>query len=96
MPKDESQDYHYVVSAAIRHKTSRLIVCGVRHFDFLMHQTLEAIYGEDNYKGADFEQGFVTSKGEYLTREQAYELALSNKQYLRRLPKLKLYSEDLY
>lgn len=84
-----------IVCAAIRHSNGS-IICGPRHFDALMRSQIFARKQGEEWRGA--EQGFVNQFGEFLTREQAYEIADTNGQHLHgegydgRL----LFSEDLY
>ncbi len=74
-----------------------LIVTGVRHYDKLMHQQINAL---DEYywscKIAE-EQGFVDN-GNFLTREEALRVALLEDQVRRSCggDTFKLFSENLY
>ncbi|MCL6651045.1 hypothetical protein A6R70_01940 [Agrobacterium rubi] len=77
-PTGEGQP-RYVVCAAIRLKTG-LVICGPRHFDDIMVGVLTALYGEywdkgipDDLKGA--EQGFIDQRRNYLTRQEAWQIA---------------------
>ena len=69
------------------------IVLGVRHFDRLMSETIETMGIND----LDFEEGFITNKGRYITRQEAMQLAIANNQ-IRRIVSddIQLYSENLY
>lgn len=101
-----------VVSAAIRFtyldaagQRKELGVTGVRHFDALMVAQIEAagISTRDPLEAAIHQrdkgiQGFVDNCYNFLSRAEAYELALEAGQILNG-PKtglLKLFSEDLY
>lgn len=83
-----------VVCAAIRSANGHLIL-GVRHYDLLMIKTLDNTKDPDEFLhriGDD--QGFIDNLGQYLTREEAYEVAAAAGQLT---PNLRcLYSEDLY
>ena len=68
-----------IVCAAIKHRHSGIIVCGVRHFDSIMRSILETL--RLGYSG--WEQGFVDQKGKFLTREEAWTIA-DNALQLRR------------
>ena len=89
-----------VVCAAIRDKKTGAIILGVRHFDRLMHKAIDAQGGD--WKGA--EQGFVDNQGEFISREEAWQLAAIRGQVLRLVGNQKsitedghdLYSENLY
>lgn len=82
-----------VVCSATYLKSGRIIV-GVRHFDRFMRNTIKDL-GEDTI---DAEQGFVDQYGNFLTREEAWEVASRAGQIIRRVggDEGKLYSENLY
>lgn len=63
----------YIVSAAMLMKDG-LIVPGVRHFSPDMRAILFRIYGE-GYHLKVKEQGFINTKGEFLSREDAWVAA---------------------
>ena len=67
-----------VVSAAML-MDDGLIVPGVRHFSPDMRAVLHLIYG-DGYHLKVTEQGFIDSKGTFLTRAQAYTVAAAQGQ----------------
>jgi hypothetical protein len=71
---------HRVVAAAIRldEHFPGLVVCGVRHFDGFMIAQLDALGIE---KAFAHEQGFIDNKFEFLTREQAWSVALAAFQF---------------
>lgn len=84
----------YVVCAANKNKESDRIICGARHWDNIMRsQKLET----ETFRGWD--QGFINQFGEFLTREEAWEIAVKQKQ-IRHLcydgQTGTLYSENLY
>lgn len=82
-----------VVCAAIR-KGARTIL-GARHFDNRMHEQIVASEGHDFWREAD--QGFIDQFGEFMTREEAWEVAEARGQILRECSSPgALYSENLY
>ncbi len=87
-----------IVCAANKYPSGR-IVLGVRHFDSLMHSVLR---DSDFISPGRFEvQGFVDNKGEFLTRTEAWQVALEAGQIMRRCggdtaEGGTLYSENLY
>jgi hypothetical protein len=82
-----------IVCAAIRDLTGN-IICGPRHFDSVMHNQLAKM---TSYT-APFEQGFVDQRGEFLTRHEAWVVAVESGQIIRRVggDESKLFSENLY
>jgi len=85
-----------VVCAAIRHKQTQLVLCGARHFDYIMLNHIS----ETELEGwADADQGFIDQWGNFLTRQEAYIIAERQGQLTAQgAPHTKgiLYSEDLY
>lgn len=83
----------WVVCEAIRHE-SGLIICGARHRDPVMRAQAEA--SGLNWKGC--EQGFINQFAEFLTREEALEVAKASGQPLNLdyCSGNKLFSEGLY
>lgn len=76
-----------IVCAANRVKSNHSIIhLGVRHCDRFMPD------------GRDCEQGFIDNRGEFLTREEAWPVALAAGQIFRRVggDEGRLYSENLY
>lgn len=71
----ESHHTHRIVCAAIKLASGR-VICGVRHFDALMRQSLPEVTSEAHELLAGHDQGFVDNRYQYLTREQAYKVAL--------------------
>lgn len=97
-PADWKPDYtvtpRRVVCAAMW-KDGRLIT-GPRHYDRAMRKQMEAAEGLLWWRGC--EQGFVDQFGIFMTREQAWEVAMEQGQIHRETgaPPGKLYSENLY
>lgn len=83
-----------VVCAANRHPETKQIILGARHWDQFMHQQADAIGGE--WAGA--EQGFIDQMGGFLTREEAWVIAESAGQIVRRVggDGSRLFSENMY
>lgn len=72
-----------VVCAAVRASNGDVIV-GVRHYSEDMHRQIHWRKDGERFKNRqDDDQGFVNTWGEYLTREQAYLVAIHNNQILR-------------
>lgn len=88
-----------IVCAAIRNSKGRIIV-GARHYDGIMHTTLN--YSTDYADWEDHSQitqGFIDQRGNFLTREEAFDIAEENGQIIRLCgseDRRKLYSENLY
>jgi hypothetical protein len=82
----------FIVCAANKNKISGRIICGPRHWDNIMRsQKLES----EDFAGWD--QGFVNQFGEFLTREEAWIIADTNKQIVKNVGcDGTLYSENLY
>ena len=84
----------FVVCAANRNKDSGRIICGARHWDNIMRS--QKLDTEDFNR---WDQGFINQFGEFLTREEAWDIAEKQKQ-IRHLCYEKqhgyLYSENLY
>src|ERR1700685_4030812 len=82
----ERGDVRYVVCAANRNKYGH-IICGARHFDRIMHTTMQMLdqYREesnttgqpdvDEFLWKTSEQGFIDQHGVFLTREEAWVVA---------------------
>lgn len=89
-----------VVCAAVMLRTGK-VICGVRHFDELMLQSMPPNTPEGREELADHQQGFVDNKYKFLTRQQAFYVALAAKQFdpdchNYRGIRGSLFSEDLY
>ena len=84
-----------IVSAAMLMKDG-LIVPGVRHFSPEMRVVLKRIYG-DKYHLQVKEQGFIDTKGNFLSREDAWKIGEENNQIRNKVScDGTLYSENLY
>ena len=92
--ESETMTQKRIVCSAIR--VNGRIICGVRHFDRIMQDTLALIPVANNSDVV--EQGFVDQHGDFLTREEAHDIAAKAGQILHRCggDKGKLYSENLY
>jgi hypothetical protein len=91
-----------VVCAAVR--LNDVIVLGPRHFDHTMHTMIArlATSGTPRTAWAHADQGFIDQYGVYMSRSEAYDVAVHSGQILpecRRTATVinpKLFSEDLY
>jgi plasmid maintenance system killer protein len=96
-----------VVCAANR--AEDILLVGPRHWDSTMHtqyDALEMFIEGDMPSRESFEQGFINTWGEFLTRKQAWVVASNNNQIIRFVgsqtveslkdSETKLYSENLY
>lgn len=89
-----------VVCAAVLSTKTGTIVTGARHFDELMRKSLNTIKALDETPH-DYakNQGFIDQFGNFLTREEAYEIAEKRGQIIRECGnkgQRTLYSEHLY
>lgn len=73
-----------------------LVFCGFRHGQCIY--TKCAVTGLRDAESGENEQGFLTSKNRFVTREEALIIALENNQVLdlKEIKGNKLYSEDLW
>lgn len=93
---DENYFKRLLVCAALRHKDTRLIICGARHFDGIMRAMIEKLGGVTEWKGHCY-QGFIDNMGMFVSREEAWNIAKENGQIRREVSgEGKLYSENLY
>lgn len=85
-----------IVSAAAK-SPDGLVIMSRRHCDNLFFAVVDKIYNDKNKQYHDWVQGFVTSKGDFVTREEAWVIAEREYQIKRITgsPGI-LYSEDLY
>jgi hypothetical protein len=84
-----------IVCAAMKMKDG-LIVPGVRHFSPDMREVLRRIYGNGYHLKVE-EQGFIDTKGKFLNREEAWDVAKANDQIREEVSTPgTLYSENLY
>jgi hypothetical protein len=97
---DYQKEHQRVVCAAITY--NGIIVLGARHGCRLMRETLKLIFGEKAQRESFFAnatQGFVDQYNNFLTREEAYDIAEKQSQIIRECgnPDQRiLYSEHLY
>lgn len=71
------------------------IICGARHFDKIMRAQMEATEGVRWWK--DCEQGFIDQFGDFINREEAWNIAVDRGQIYREVSYVgTLYSENLY
>ncbi len=85
-----------VVCAANRY--GNLVFTGIRHFCSIMYQNMRGYDIPALRKQHGEEQGFVDQQGVFMTREEAWGVALAAGQIRRRVggDKERLYSENLY
>lgn len=96
---------HRIVCAANMHKNGDIIL-GLRHFDKIMHSTLEMRSKINEEDWQDCEEGFVDQFGDFIDRETAWLIASESNQIFRFVgsqtkddlhkSEIKLYSENLY
>jgi hypothetical protein len=95
-----------VVCAANRHSNGT-IVLGARHFDGLMRKTIsDRCLGFPNETWNSAEQGFIDQFGKFLTRTEAWIIAVKMNQIRRfvggqntdslNMDNIELFSENLY
>lgn len=82
-----------IVCAANRKRFTGEIVLGIRHFDAFMRQ--------QETEGDPIDQGFIDNRGNFHSREGAWQIAVSANQIIRRVGGDDknggtLYSENLY
>ena len=74
-------------------------VYGLRHYDPLMRKQIKELEKQYKYTLLDYEQGFITNKGRFVTRDEALKIAKEQGQIIRLSgspnPNI-LFSEDLY
>lgn len=89
-----------IVCAANRLKDGTVIL-GIRHWDDFMHRTFEQIKDDDKEEDAviGHQQGFIDQWGNFVSRREAWDIALHQEQIVRTGPGFEgpdLYSENLY
>ncbi len=79
---------------------SIIVIAGARHWDKGMHRIVEALYSN---MGDELEQGFIDQFNNFYTRKEAWIIAETNGQIIRRVGgdmsldgEGKLFSENLY
>lgn len=83
-----------VVASACRSPDGEVMLVGARHFSPTMRAQMKAM-GVD--KAHDWEQGFIDQWDQFISREEAMDIVLTNDQPLREPVRGdKLYSENLY
>jgi hypothetical protein len=84
-----------VVCAAI--KFGRMVVCGPRHFDMVMHNIIGHI--EQPYlpkHPSQWIQGFVDQYGVFMSREEALSVAINANQIIKKHTPIDIiFSEDI-
>ena len=94
-----SQIQRRVVCAAIRGEDGSLLL-GIRHYSHDMYAQITARRDGENFMHRhDCDQGFVDQHGLFMSRGEAYLVALGANQIIRPeacLHKAELYSESLY
>lgn len=83
-----------VVCAANRRESDGWMVCGARHWDKVMRSQLDGKKSEHDH----WDQGFIDQFGDWMTREEAWVVAVDQNQIRRRCggDGELLYSENLY
>ena len=91
-----------VVCAAIRSSDGEVLL-GIRHYSMDMHRQIAArVDGWKFLHRLDNDQGFVDQFGKFMSREEAFQVAMAEGQIMRPeacgqgLDGPKLYSEGLY
>lgn len=77
----------------VKNVTNGVVLCGWRH-PYIIGQS-SALLGKKQYEMGEYVQGFLTSKGRFLDREQAAKLFVENGGKLNYSTD-ELFSEDLY
>lgn len=92
----KQKDRQRIVSAACRKGTT--IIASPRHFDSICRRIIEQIEQDNPEWWYDAEQGFVDQFGNFLTRKEAWVVAVRQNQIIRdhNLCVGTLYSEHLY
>lgn len=88
-----------IVSAANRNPDNGVVYPCVRHGCEIFWGLIDDKYGADSgHSAMKYEQGFLTNKYRFVTREEAFIIAKENNQIRRLCPtgSKRLYSEMLY
>lgn len=92
---DTNRPPRMVVCAAIVNKRNGVIICGARHYDPIMRQSLGVLIGLAAWREAD--QGFIDQHGVFMDRKEAWKVAEAAGQIRRQVSAPgTLYSENLY
>lgn len=87
-----------IVCSAIKLKNGDILV-GVRHLDGIMREQLE-VKGYESKDLANNVQGFITNKGEFVDRKEAWKIANEANQIIRLVSSCydghELFSENLF
>jgi len=85
-----------IVCAAVRYPGYPVIL-GVRHFDEITTEQIKAMKIPTHLYGTEI-QGFVDNFGQFLSREEAYPIAVAQQQIYRQstYPTNELFTEMLY
>ncbi len=112
--KDSIVGNRRIVCAANRNRVTKEVIIGVRHYCPIMRRTIKEYLVKEQLENTFFdydstyknyedswyasEQGFVDQLGQFLTREEAYEIASKNGQIINNIDCVpgKLFSEHLY
>ena len=92
-----------IVSAANYYQADNVIICGIRHGSddmYSMYHFALEVRGTCLHTKYE-QQGFITSKGRFVDRKEAWKIAVEQKQIVRRVggddsDGGTLYSENLY
>lgn len=95
-----------IVCAANKHINGSIIL-GARHFDKLMHEAIKTrLLNNPSEVWYDSEQGFIDQQGNFLSRKEAWVIAVKQNQIVRLVGNQKeesrlstdieLFSENLY
>lgn len=98
----------YIIASAIHYDTGRIhrfqsgygiktgyVICGFRHPHIIAIQTINKTWLVNKEMGViKTEQGFITSRGRYVNREEAAEIAYNSGQIETKLKRL--FSEDVF
>lgn len=73
-----------VILSANKHKTTGVLLVGIRHWDVSMHTQFEALE-QHMVLGNDFEQGFLTNIGRFVDRQEGWIIARDCGQIIKRV-----------
>lgn len=99
----ESDPPERIVCAANYYQADNVILCGIRHGSVDMYSMYD--FSANGYNvclhNKHMRQGFMTSKGRFVDRKEAWKIAVDQKQIVRRVggddsDGGTLYSENLY